>query len=333
MLCSLGEKVKTFDDSFLLKREGMKILWGIPSDLSARSIDNPRGGHISNAILKEKLDSDLDIVNPYWANSDSKYLRYLGMIIRGILSRNIFLESSYILLSGLFVSSNVVCIVRDLNLIRTRHLKGILYTRALRNAKLIITNSEFMRNQIIQSIGQSTRIYVLYPDIGKYFSASEVNHSRNIGFIGSSSKDDKGYALLNSLAQSRPDLVINIYGKRNSRLLDLPNYKYCGYRPFEEIAKDCGILLIPSNWEEPFGRVALEALAARMDIIATRKGGLEEILPSCYLADNSVASFTKILDEILDGHHEVVSQIERDSILERFRPNYNGLIELLTGRC
>ena len=37
-------------------------------------------------------------------------------------------------------------------------------------------------------------------------------------------------------------------------------------------------LIIPSIWEEPFGVVALEGMAMRLPIIATKSGGLVEVL-------------------------------------------------------
>lgn len=42
--------------------------------------------------------------------------------------------------------------------------------------------------------------------------------------------------------------------------------------------KDSDIVVIPSKWEEPFGVVALEAMAMRKAIIATKSGGLIEPL-------------------------------------------------------
>jgi len=38
------------------------------------------------------------------------------------------------------------------------------------------------------------------------------------------------------------------------------------------------VAVVPSTWEEPFGLVALEAMAAGLPVIATRSGGLSEIV-------------------------------------------------------
>jgi glycosyltransferase involved in cell wall biosynthesis len=36
------------------------------------------------------------------------------------------------------------------------------------------------------------------------------------------------------------------------------------------------IVIIPSQWEEPFGRIALEAMLSQVPVIASKTGGLPE---------------------------------------------------------
>jgi len=44
------------------------------------------------------------------------------------------------------------------------------------------------------------------------------------------------------------------------------------------LARSCFALVFPSVWEEPFGRVAVEAMGAGLPVIAARRGGLPEAL-------------------------------------------------------
>jgi glycosyltransferase involved in cell wall biosynthesis len=56
---------------------------------------------------------------------------------------------------------------------------------------------------------------------------------------------------------------------------------FLGYIPNENLDSlwaECDVLAVPSRWEEPFGIVATEALAAGVPVVATRGGGLEEIV-------------------------------------------------------
>jgi glycosyltransferase involved in cell wall biosynthesis len=54
-----------------------------------------------------------------------------------------------------------------------------------------------------------------------------------------------------------------------------------GFLPYERIIAEfsrAAIAVVPSQWEEPFGRTALEAMAAGCPIIASRRGGVPEIV-------------------------------------------------------
>ncbi|MBN2855785.1 MAG: glycosyltransferase family 4 protein [Halothiobacillaceae bacterium] len=58
--------------------------------------------------------------------------------------------------------------------------------------------------------------------------------------------------------------------------IDMP-----GYLPFSEIVrhfKQARIAVVPSTWAEPFGRTALEGMAAGCAVIASNRGGLPEVL-------------------------------------------------------
>lgn len=57
-----------------------------------------------------------------------------------------------------------------------------------------------------------------------------------------------------------------------------PNVHYAGRIPAEVYRSMINAALVPTQWEEPFGRVALEARAAQLPIIASPLGGLPEVL-------------------------------------------------------
>jgi glycosyltransferase involved in cell wall biosynthesis len=50
--------------------------------------------------------------------------------------------------------------------------------------------------------------------------------------------------------------------------------------PIDELLHGCSLLLVPSQWDEPFGRVAWEALARGVPVLASAAGGLVEYVPS-----------------------------------------------------
>jgi glycogen(starch) synthase len=57
--------------------------------------------------------------------------------------------------------------------------------------------------------------------------------------------------------------------------------EFCGWVAPDKISaliNDASIVLVPSRWEEPFGLVALEAAQMARPVVATRRGGLPEIV-------------------------------------------------------
>jgi len=63
------------------------------------------------------------------------------------------------------------------------------------------------------------------------------------------------------------------------RVAQTPNVVWSGYVPDVEVAfLTADIVAMPSNWDEPFGRIAIEAGAARKPIVATRAGGIPEVV-------------------------------------------------------
>lgn len=57
--------------------------------------------------------------------------------------------------------------------------------------------------------------------------------------------------------------------------------KFLGHRSYKQtltLLKKALLLIVPSRWEEPFGRVALEALACCTPVVVSNRGGLPEIV-------------------------------------------------------
>ena len=57
------------------------------------------------------------------------------------------------------------------------------------------------------------------------------------------------------------------------------NIHYLGYRgDIEQIYAESDLLLVPSQWDEPFGLINIEAGAAGLPVVATRVGGIPEAI-------------------------------------------------------
>lgn len=58
----------------------------------------------------------------------------------------------------------------------------------------------------------------------------------------------------------------------------LPNVKFLGFTRPEEFFPRIDVLIVPSIWEEPLGRVIFEGYSYGVPVIVTRRGGMPEIV-------------------------------------------------------
>ncbi|RJQ70887.1 MAG: glycosyltransferase [Desulfobacteraceae bacterium] len=56
------------------------------------------------------------------------------------------------------------------------------------------------------------------------------------------------------------------------------NIKYLGYVPPAQLLSIADVLVAPSVWNEPFGRMIIEAFAHGVPVIASKRGGLNELI-------------------------------------------------------
>jgi glycosyltransferase involved in cell wall biosynthesis len=106
----------------------------------------------------------------------------------------------------------------------------------------------------------------------------------------SSWSPEKGRALLEPLARALPDrrLVVSrrfLPVALVRRLHALGNVELAGHAPIAELMDGAAAALVPSQWPEPFGRVAFESMSAGVPVLASATGGLVELVPEQQLVD------------------------------------------------
>lgn len=58
-----------------------------------------------------------------------------------------------------------------------------------------------------------------------------------------------------------------------------PRIRYAGYRlDIQNLYRTADIVVVPSRWDEPFGLINIEAGAARRPVVASRVGGIPEVI-------------------------------------------------------
>lgn len=156
-------------------------------------------------------------------------------------------------------------------------LLGNFGREALTAANSIVTNSFFME-EMIRKVIQKEEIFTVYPPIvPKPCSQKRSEEIRTLTMIGTSRK--KGIDTFIGVAKEFPRLDFRIIGSKAINK-DIPqNVSIEGWvNAFAEFKNNSDAVIVPSTWEEPFGRVAVEAVQSGCIVIASDIGGLPESL-------------------------------------------------------
>ena len=97
--------------------------------------------------------------------------------------------------------------------------------------------------------------------------------------------ETKGVRDVVEMAERAPDLDITVAGRGTlqeyveAAARSLPNLRYVGFldqAAARRLVEGARVVVVPSRWAEPGGRVALEAMAAGTPVVAFPNGGLAE---------------------------------------------------------
>ena len=170
----------------------------------------------------------------------------------------------------------------------------------LQKCTAIFCVSEYIKNRFIDGISYNQKkVHVLYNGINRKVKKFPKK-KKEVLFVGRL-VPEKGVDLyvevVKSIAKYHPDWDFGLIGslrlgddkKTNSygnKLIKKFNSvgsqaKYYGFKDYsfvEEKMKTTAILVIPSIWQEPFGLVAAEAMSNGICIIASKVGGIPEII-------------------------------------------------------
>jgi glycosyltransferase involved in cell wall biosynthesis len=104
-----------------------------------------------------------------------------------------------------------------------------------------------------------------------------------VGYLGRLF-ETKGIELLIDAVRQTESAHLYIAGKGSSdyvdglRQLAPSRTTFLGTVPPRSLFEKIDVLVVPSLWHEPFGRVAIEAMAWGIPVIASQRGGLPEIV-------------------------------------------------------
>ncbi len=162
--------------------------------------------------------------------------------------------------------------------------------KILESVEKIIFVSEWVRERFFLDIDQKlqTKTEVVYPSVNKQ---NKIKKEKNIIFVGRLNYS-KGYDIFK-------DAVVRILDKfpkwnayslgdedRRDIYINHPRHKELGFLNHKrtlDILNKSEIAVVPSRWEEPFGRTSLEASSRGCATIISNRGGLKETTNSAII--------------------------------------------------
>ena len=215
----------------------------------------------------------------------------------------------------------------------------------------IIFVSKWVQNRFFEGLDQKllNKTEVVYPSI--HYEKKIFKKNKNITFVGKLNMA-KGYDIYRDaiikILDEFPDWNAFSIGdeKRNKPIINHSKHKDLGYLTHKNVLKflqRSEIAVVPSRWEEPFGRTALESSSRACATIISNRGGLPETTDHCVVLKK--LTYIELYNEIkkliknvkfrkkiqLDGFKNVKHLIKnnsnliddiRENLLSKFQLNY-----------
>ncbi len=161
----------------------------------------------------------------------------------------------------------------------------------LDNLDKIIFVSKWVQDRFFLDLDKKliNKTEIVYPSIHK--SKSRLSKKNKITFVGKLNKS-KGYdiyksAIIKILNEYNDWKAFSIGDEDRERpVINHKNHKELGFLKHKEVLNflnESEIAVVPSRWEEPFGRTALESSSRGCATIISNRGGLPETTDHCLI--------------------------------------------------
>jgi glycosyltransferase involved in cell wall biosynthesis len=153
--------------------------------------------------------------------------------------------------------------------------------RVLRHAAGVVVPSQAVARAVRRWSGRDSQI--VYPVGAALPAPVGADPAGPVVCVAARWSEHKGAGLLAKLVvAARPrDVVVTAPGLSPAQrsAIEASGGRIRDAGPIDELLAGASLLLMPSQWEEPFGRVAWEALARGVPVVVSDVGGLREFVP------------------------------------------------------
>ena len=151
---------------------------------------------------------------------------------------------------------------------------------ALQHADRLVVNSHLLQARLERT--ERTHAQVIYPAFDKQSLLFAPRSYEPQFILGVCGYPHKGADIFLELARhfSREHFVLAgaVHVDYYQKFRALENVTLVPFTPIRELLRNTKLLLVPSQWDEPFGRIALEGMANEIPTLVSRAAGLQEIV-------------------------------------------------------
>ena len=209
--------------------------------------------------------------------------------------------------------------------------------RLLNETDKIIFVSKWVQKRFFIGIDKRliTKTEVVYPSIN--IDKKKINKTKRIVFVGKLNPS-KGYdiyrdAITKILNEFKGWKAFSIGDEsRNKPTIKHKNHLELGYLKHKIVLnflKGSEIAVVPSRWEEPFGRTALEASSRGCATIISNRGGLKETTDNCIILEsiNSEELYKQIKKLIINKKLRNKLQIDGSKYVKHVTKDNSNFID------
>lgn len=221
--------------------------------------------------------------------------------------------------------------------------------RMLKRADYVVAVSEFIRQRLCEGVSESQCApVVVVPntvDLNRF--VPETKKSKEILFVGRLIPEKGALPLLQALQAVLPQFpqwrarfigawhfgqtTAQFPHERELLAMLKPDLRhrirFDWYQPYEvttDAFNRAAIAVVPSLWAEPFGRTALEGMAAGCAVIASNRGGLPEVIGEAGLqveptVEHLSVALTRLMSD--DDYRQAIGALGADRARMVFEPS------------
>jgi glycosyltransferase involved in cell wall biosynthesis len=223
-------------------------------------------------------------------------------------------------------------------------------SRLLRTLARVVTVSDYLRRRLLDGVAAPGRPPAVLPnpiDLAA-LPPPAVPRDRLILFVGRVVREKGPDSFVAACASALPrlpgwqaqligadrfraDSPEPAFARATHASADRAGVRALGYRDRETVLREmarAAIVVVPSRWQEPFGLVALEALASGAALICTDRGGLREVAgdAAVYVDPDDPAALSAAICALADDPARLVALVQagRDRVRQFDAPVVAG---------